>query len=177
MKSKNYFFSICVILFCSIVVSMSSCKKENDSISSEQTINKENLITATEPMRTLYENTNGHIVYGCAEPPGNCLPTVIITPVLKSSNAYLKTTHDDFIEKFKSNKVADFFNNGDYLTLFPQIIKLPEALEGLKKSDIVLYHKIGTNDEYDYYIGLPKSVKFSSDWKGLEKCVFVINNK
>ena len=126
-------------------------------------------------MRTLY--MNGDIVLGCEIPSKNCLPTVIITPPQKSSDVALKAAHTDFVEKFKNNKIADFFNAGDYLTLFPQISKLPDALNGLKKSDIVLYHKIGANDGFDYYIGLPKGIKFSSDWKGLEKCVFVINNK
>lgn len=175
MKTKNYFVSCCVILSSLIVLSLNSCKKDSDTNSNDQSTNIVNTKSQDVPMRTLYMASD--IVLGCEIPSKNCLPTVIITPPQKSSNVSLKAAHNDFIEKFKNNKIAEFFNNGDYLTLFPQVIKLPEALDGLKKSEILLYHKIGTNDGFDYYIGLPKDVKFSSDWKGLEKCVFVINNK
>ncbi|HAO08018.1 MAG TPA: hypothetical protein DCQ50_13790 [Chryseobacterium sp.] len=175
MKTKNYSLSALAMLFCLFVLSLNSCKKESDTNSTYQSTNNVTTKSQDVPMRTLY--WAGDFPLGCAEPATNCLPTVIITPPQKSLNITLKVAHNDFIEKFKNNKVADFFNNGDYLTLFPQITKLPDALDGLRKSNIVLYHKIGATDGLDYYIGLPKDVKFSSDWHGLEKCVFVINNK
>jgi hypothetical protein len=143
----------------------------------KQTMTDDGLKTAPKPeMRTLYGE--GYPFIGCAEPPRNCLPTVIIngSSQLKSTSK-LKIAHNDFIEKFKNNKVAEFFNNGDYLTLFPEISQLPDALYGLQKSEIVLYHILGGNDGLDYYIGLPKEIKFNSNWQGLEKCVFVVNNK
>jgi len=172
---KNSFLASHVISLFIISLLLFSCKKESDQIATDPTIDNEDTKSSEVQMRTLY--WAGDYPLGCAEPAGNCLPTVIITPPQKSLDISLKSAHNDFIEKFNNNKIADFFNNGDYLTLFPQITKLPEALNGLKKSEIVLYHKVGVNDGFDYYVGLPKNVKFSSDWHGLEKCVFVINNK
>lgn len=176
MKTKKI-FSVCVMLFSIIAISLGSCKKSNDTIEDEQTIMNDGLKTVLDqPMRTLYNVDYPFI--GCAEPPHNCLPTVIIEgPAPLKSASKRKIVYNDFIEKFKNKKVAEFFNNGDYLTLFPKISQLPDALHGLQKSEIILYHILGVNDGLDYYIGLPKDVKFKSDWQGLEKCVFVINNK
>ncbi|MDO9258032.1 MAG: hypothetical protein Q7U54_21140 [Bacteroidales bacterium] len=172
MKSKNSNIQLFVMLISLIALTLNSCKKESDTNLTVQEIQKS--VPTPEKMRSLHHYST---VYYCGDPAENCLPEVIITPPQKSSSNSLKYAYSDFSEKFKNKDIAEFFTNGDYLTLFPEIKQLPDALSGLRNSNIILHHVVGEKDGLDYYIGLPKNINFSSDWKGLEKCVFVINDK
>lgn len=172
MKTIKIIFSALVISIFFIAVTFIGCTKEKDnSIAIEQ----ENVFKYVQPMRALYQPSPG--VYGCAEPPRNCLPTVIITSAQLKSTSKLDVAYNDFIDKFNKGKVNEFFTSGDYLSLFPQVNSLPNVLNELRNSDIKLYHQKNKQDGLDYYLGLPKNTNFKSDWIGLEKCVFVINHK
>ena len=157
-----------------IAITFTSCTKEDETTSTIEQISV--VKTAPKPeMRTLY--MAGPIVLGCAEPPANCLPTVIITSTQLKSTSNLDIVYNNFIGKFNNGKANEFFKSDDYLLLFPEVNSLPNVLIELQNSDIKLYCQKSKQDGFDYYIGLPKNVDFNSDWKGLEKCVFVVNYK
>jgi hypothetical protein len=125
------------------------------------------------PIRDEYGNVITWIILGCAWPSWNCLPTVVITPEQKTPT---NDAYKDFIEKFKSNNLDEFFALGDYISLFPNVANLPEVVREIVASKINFYYEVGT-DGFDYYIGLPKEVDYHSDWTGQEKVVFVIDNQ
>jgi len=173
MKNIKILFSTLVFSVFFVSSIFVGCTKENDTPKNKQT--NYNMKTSVEPvMRTLYNNPLG--VY-CEPPALNCLPTVIIIAFPNKDASPLELAYADFIAKFENNNIQDFFKTGDYLTLFPQILILPNVLTELQNSDIILHYQKSEVDGYDYYIGLPKNVTFESDWKGMEKCVFVIHNE
>lgn len=157
-----------------IAITFTSCTKEDET---KATVEQINIVkTAPKPeMRTLYQPSPG--VYGCAEPPANCLPTVIITPTQLKSTSNLDIAYTNFVDKFNKGKVNEFFKSDDYLMLFPEVNSLPGVLIELQNSDIKLYHQKSKQDGFDYYIGLPKNTDLNSNWTGLERCVFVVNYK
>jgi hypothetical protein len=174
MKAIKILFSMLIMSLFFIAITFTSCTKEDETKATAEQINI--VKTAPKPeMRTLY--MAGPMVLGCAEPPANCLPTVIITPTQLKSTSNLDIAYNSFVDNFNNGKANEFFKSDDYLLLFPEVNSLPGVLNELRNSDIKLHHQKNKQDGFDYYIGLPKKVDFNSDWKGLEKCVFVVNYK
>jgi hypothetical protein len=93
------------------------------------------------------------------------------------SSDQLNSVYEVFLNKFNTNHTNEFFTTGDYLTLFPQLINMPDVVEGLSESSIILHHDVGSEDDFDYYIGLPTGTDYLSNWEGDSKCVFVIDNQ
>jgi len=165
-----------------------SCNKENILKTNDETainnVNK-NLKESSNNMRMLYFITIfdewgfpiDTIILGCWWPPSFCLPTVVITGNSQECPVPVKNAYDDFINKFTNDSVSSFFNYGDYLTLFPELANMPDVVQGLSNSNIILHKDVGKDDSCDYYIGLPDSINYLSDWHGAQKCVFVIDNK
>lgn len=170
-----------LIIACFFVTIISSCNKEKDIISDSQTsaANINPALKQTDAsLRTLYAtpcldplgNVVSWIVFGCWWPANNCLPTTYV------SSSSMEKANENFINNFNNNTIDEFFKGGDYLTLFPELKKMTEVVNGLVSSNIILFHEIGKDDGLDYYIGLPKEIKYLSDWKGREKCVLVVDN-
>jgi hypothetical protein len=176
MKTSKIFFLTLAMSFFVITSFLVSCNKENDLSQPEKAYS---LKTGIEPeMRTLYEMPDPPGALECDYPTGNCLPTTTIKPKDYKSTSNLRLIYADFISKYNSNRISDFFqNSSDYLALFPALANMPDVVYGLQNSEIVLYHQTSSFDGFDYYIGLKKGTDFSSKWMGDQKCVFVINNQ
>lgn len=180
---KKYIIIVLVLSLIVISCSKGNIIKTND----ETTINNDNknLKESSNNMRMLYYWTIFDefgspvdvIILGCWWPPDNCLPTVVISGNSQECPAPTKNAYDDFINKFTNDSVSSFFTNGNYLTLFPELVNMPDVVQGLSNSTIILHKDVGKNDSLDYYIGLPDSVDYLSNWQDLQKCVFVIDNK
>jgi hypothetical protein len=163
---------ILLFAFTSVVFS-GGCNKENDLIKKSD---KDISLKSGGPnsnMRTLWIEFDlyGNIRYiWCGYPPANCLPTVIVYSKAESK------AYELFIQAYQSESVNKFFSSKDWVSLFPDLNLLPDALAGLQSGNIILHLIKGTNDNLDYYVGLPKDVSINSKWKGLEKCVLVVDS-
>lgn len=165
-----------------------ACSKNENTIPNDNASNysDDNTLKAPDGMKSLYawpliDEDTGQIitwiVFGCAWPASNCLPEVVIVGGTTKSSDLLNIVYDDFINKFNSNRVNEFFTTGDYLALFPQLINMPDVVKGLSESSIILHHEVGSEDKFDYYIGLSVGTNYLSNWEGNTKCVFVIDKQ
>jgi hypothetical protein len=177
MKSIRKFF----ILAIAVSVIAIGCKKENQVTVSDNEINQQ--LKESEPnMRRLYTaNVGGYAIpLFCAWPPVNCLPTVIIyANAIDGTNPKVEAiaeAYDSFISAIKNDNVDEFFESNQYITLFPQLSNFPTVLSGLRNAEIVIYQDVG-DDGLEYYVCLPDTVNYMSDWSGQEECVFVIDNR
>ena len=182
MKKIVFIYSIIIV-----VAFLQGCSKsdinqidEKNPISDKSVTIEGNAGMKAPDMRMLHllvlPNDYGGIdifILGCAWPSSNCLPTVVITPDERTPT---NEAYNDFIEKFKSNNLDEFFAVGDYISLFPNVVNLPEVIREIVASEINFYYEVGT-DGFDYYIGLAKEVDYHSDWRGQEKVVFVIDKR
>ena len=179
---KKIFYTLILIIS---ILFISGCTKENINI--KDSVKPPTLKESQNPkMRKLYSfyyinglgQGPGQIILGCFWPPMACLPTVTIyANPIDDGSIEVKNTYNNFINAFNNNKINEFFSSGDYLTLFPELIYMPDVIDGLCSSKIILHYDIGSDDGFDYYIGLPDSVNYLSDWQGEQKCVFVIDNQ
>jgi len=172
MKTLKTIFSAFATLSIFISLTILGCTKEKDETNQ---LPKGDIHKSGAPvMELLYViRYNGEIIWCiCDSPPYNCLPPVIITPSKSpGANAYTQ-----FIQAFTNNDTRKFFSSDASKFLFPNLQLLPDAVLGLQNGEIVLHYIKGTNDNFDYYVGLPKEVDFNSEWDGMEKCVLVIDN-
>ncbi|MDD2632713.1 MAG: hypothetical protein PHN94_10380 [Bacteroidales bacterium] len=166
-----------------IVISMITigCKKENQVTVSDNEMNQQ-LKESVAGMRTLYTISYGGITLPlfCAWPPANCLPTVTIyANAMDGTNPKFEAiseAYDSFTSAIENENVDEFFKSNQYITLFPALSNFPTVLSGLRNSEIVIYHDLG-DDGLEYYVCLPDTVNYMSDWSGQEECVFVIDNR
>lgn len=177
-----------IIILSLIISTMISigCNKETIEINSDQKSERD--FKTAQNLRTLYYLPMydeyglfyGFMFLGCLWPSTNCLATVTITVAATDGSEpeveKIEQAYENFTSSFNSDNVDGFFNTNQYEILFPQLSIFPDVLSGLRNAEISLHHDVG-DDGLDYYICLPDSVDFSSDWSGLEKCVFVIDNQ
>jgi len=172
MKTLKTIFSAFTILIIFITFAFLGCNKEKDETNQPP---KDGTLKSAALRRLIIEyDIHGRVTFITCDAfwDGNCLPTVIITP----SDALVAKAYNQFIQAFNNNDTRMFFNSNATKILFPNLQLLPDALRGLQTGDIMLYQIKGTNDNFDYYVGLPKEVDFNSEWKGMEKCVLVVGS-
>lgn len=188
LKRKNMkFLTKLFVLAMAILVLAIGCKKENQAIMSDNEINKE--FKEAPRMRLLWgyyvsvppwHNELLFMPLGCHWPPANCLPTVVIygdaIDGTDPQQMAIEASYENFTTAIENGNMNRFIQTTEAVTLFPDIVLFPDVISGLANSEIIMHQEVG-EDGLDYYICLPDSVDYTSNWLGLEECVFVIDNQ
>ena len=178
-------FSLIIILFLLIGITY-SCKKDEDIILNNTTSNKNcNLKSSSYRLRRYKEfwgwvwigNEYVYTVYyaDCINFSGNCLPTVVI-----HGNAIDEiSVYDNFVAAYNSGDMTDYFKEINYKSIFPLIDSL-NVIDGLRNGTIKLHYYHNSDDNLEYYIGLPDTAEYSlydSTWVNQKKIVLVFDKQ